>query len=142
DELEDMEGEIKTDDTLSSTVQMYLNPDLAHIIERSMKLAKEMNDEVISTEHLFLSLFEVENSAESFLEDASVEKNVVKKAINELRKEQEKTETHFTKQFRNLSKFSRNLTEMATQDKLDPVIGRDKEIMRLIQILSRRTKNN
>lgn len=142
EELEDMEGEVKTEDTLSSTVQMYLTPDLAHIIERSMKLAKEMNDEVISTEHLFLALFEVENSAQSFLEDASVSKNDVKKAIMVLRKEESKKETQFTRQFRSLSKFSRNLTEMALQDKLDPVIGRDKEIMRLIQILSRRTKNN
>lgn len=142
EELEEMEGEVKTEDTLSSTVQMYLTPDLAHIIERSMKIAKEMNDEVISTEHLFLALFEVENSAQSFLEDAAVAKNDVKKAITTLRKEESKKETPFMRQFRSLSKFSRNLTEMATQDKLDPVIGRDKEIMRLIQILSRRTKNN
>src|SRR5690606_8306440 len=98
EEFEEMEGEVKTEDTLSSTVQMYLTPDLAHIIERSMKIAKEMNDEVISTEHLFLALFEVENSAQSFLEDAAVAKNDVKKAITTLRKEESKKETPFMRQ--------------------------------------------
>ena len=141
DEIDEIEGE-QTDDTLPSAVQMYLTPDLAQIIERSMKVAKEMNDEVISTEHLFLALFDVENAAQSFLEDAKIERKVVVKALTDLRAEESKLETSFNKQFRNLSKFSRNLTEMASQDKLDPVIGRDAEIMRLIQILSRRTKNN
>ncbi|MAQ77061.1 type VI secretion system ATPase TssH [Candidatus Campbellbacteria bacterium] len=141
DEIDDMEGE-KTDDTLDSSVQMYLTPDLAQIIERSMKVSKEMKDEVISTEHLFLALFDVENAAQSFLEDANISRTKVEKALKDLRDMEEQMETSFTKAFRNLSKFSRNLTEMATRDKLDPVIGRDKEIMRLIEILSRRTKNN
>ncbi len=143
DELDDMEGDVQTDDTLASqAVQMYLTPDLAQIIETSMKIAKDMEDEVISTEHLFLALFDVENATQSFLEDAGIEKKAVLKALKELREEESKLETSFKKQFRSLSKFSRNLTEMASQDKLDPVIGRDKEIMRIIQILSRRTKNN
>jgi len=141
DEIDNAEGE-STQDTLSSAVQMYLTPDLAQIIERSMKIAKEMTDEVISTEHLFLALFDVENAAQSFLEDAAIERASVLKALTALRAEEDKLETTFSRKFRNLSKFSRNLTELATQDKLDPVIGRDKEMMRLIQILSRRTKNN
>jgi ATP-dependent Clp protease ATP-binding subunit ClpB len=141
DEIDEIEGE-ETEDTISSAVQMYLTPDLAQIIERSMKIAKEMEDEVISTEHLFLALFDIENASQSFLEDAAIERSAVLKALTDLRTEESKLETAFTKKFRNLSKFSRNLTEMATQDKLDPVIGRDGEIMRLIQILSRRTKNN
>lgn len=141
DEIDEIEGE-KTEDTLSSAVQMYLTPDLAQIIERSMKVAKEMKDEVISTEHLFLALFDVENSAQTFLEDAAIERASVLKALLDLRAEEDRLETAFNRDFRNLSKFSRNLTEMAAQDKLDPVIGRDKEMMRLIQILSRRTKNN
>lgn len=141
DEIDGVEGE-KTEDTLSSAVQMYLTPDLAQIIEQSMKIAKEMDDEVISTEHLFLALFDVDNSAQAFLEDSEIERKSVKKALVDLRNQEAELETSFNRQFRNLSKFSLNLTEMATQDKLDPVIGRDKEIMRLIQILSRRTKNN
>jgi len=141
DEVDDLGGE-ETVDTLASSVQMYLTPDLAQIIERSMKLAKEMNDEVISTEHLFLALFDVENAAQSFLEDAGIERKKVANTLEALRKEEDRLETSFGKEFRNLAKFSRNLTELASKDKLDPVIGRDKEIMRLVQILSRRTKNN
>ena len=141
DELDEGENEVK-EDTLDASVQMYLTPDLAQIIERSMKLAKEMKDEVISTEHVFLTLFDVENSAQIFLKNAGVKRKEVYQAIIQLREDEKQLNKSFNRQFRSLSKFSRNLTEMATQDKLDPVIGRDKEIMRLIQILSRRTKNN
>lgn len=143
DELEEFSGEEKNnEETLGTPNQMYLTPDLAQIIETSMKLAKEMEDEVIATEHIFLALFEVENAAASILEDAHIEKKKVEKALKEIREEEAKLEGTFKKKYRSLSKYSRNLTEMASQDKLDPVIGRDKEIMRIIQILSRRTKNN
>lgn len=141
DELDNAGGE-ETQDTLASATQMYLTPDLAQIIERSMKLAKEMNDEFISTEHLFLALFDVENAAQGFLDDANLVRKKVFDTLVELRKKEAELETSFNRQFRNLSKFSRNLTEMALADKLDPVIGRDREIMRVIEILSRRTKNN
>ena len=141
DEIEDMDGE-KTDDTLSSSVQMYLTPDLAQIIEQSMKIAKDMKDEVISTEHLFLALFDVDNAAKEFINNTGITRKKTLETLIELRAEEAKLDKSFNRQFRNLSKFSRNLTEMAAKDKLDPVIGRDQEIMRLIQILSRRTKNN
>jgi len=144
DELDEMEPDenVRGQETLSSSVQMYLTPDLAQIIERSMKLGKEMKDEFISTEHLFLALFDVENSAQSLLDEIDLERKDVEKTLKKLRDEEHKLAHTFQRQFRSLSKFSRNLTEMATQDKLDPVIGRDKEIMRIIEILSRRTKNN
>jgi ATP-dependent Clp protease ATP-binding subunit ClpB len=141
DELDEDENEVK-EATLDASVQMYLTPDLAQIIESSMKLAKEMKDEVISTEHVFLTLFDVDNSAQSFLRDAGIERKEVYRAMIQIREDEKQLNKSFNRKFRSLSKFSRNLTEMATQDKLDPVIGRDKEIMRLIQILSRRTKNN
>ena len=144
DELDEMEPDenVRGQETLSSSVQMYLTPDLAQIIERSMKIGKEMKDEFISTEHLFLALFDVENSAQSLLEEIDLDRKDVTRALKQLRDEEHKLAHTFQRQFRSLSKFSRNLTEMATQDKLDPVIGRDKEIMRIIEILSRRTKNN
>jgi len=144
DELDDIENETDapSEDTLSSSMQMYLTPDLAQIIERSMKISKELQDDVISTEHLFLALFDVENAAANFFAEAGIERKAIEKALKEIRIEESKLETSFSKQFRSLSKFSRNLTQMAQQDKLDPVIGRDAEIMRIIQILSRRTKNN
>ncbi len=141
DHLDEGESSIQ-EDTLSSAVQMYLTPDLAQIIERSMKISKEMDDEVISTEHLFLALFDVDNAAQAFLEDIELERKKVVKIMHDLREEEKQLQTSFKKKFRNLSKYSRNLTELAQKDKLDPVVGRDQEIMRLIQILSRRTKNN
>jgi ATP-dependent Clp protease ATP-binding subunit ClpB len=144
DEIDEMEPDenVRGQETLSSSVQMYLTPDLAQIIDRSMKIGKEMKDDFISTEHLFLALFDVENSAQSLLDDADLKRNEVARTLKKLREEEHKLAHTFQRQFRSLSKFSRNLTEMATQDKLDPVIGRDKEIMRIIEILSRRTKNN
>lgn len=143
DELDELAGELESrEDTMDAPNQMYLTPDLAHILETSMKIAKSMKDDVISTEHLFLALFDVENAVESLLEDAGISKDVVMKALMQIREEESKLEDSFNKKYRSLSKYSRNLTEMASQDKLDPVIGRDKEIMRIIQILSRRTKNN
>ena len=141
DEIDEDEEE-KTEDTLSSSMQMYLAPDLAQIIEQSIKVSKEMQDEIISTEHLFLALFDVENTAQIFLDNINLKRSSVMKALLDLREEESKVETSFKKQFRNLSKYSRNLTKIASEDKLDPVIGRDNEIMRLIQILSRRKKNN
>lgn len=141
DELDELEGDM-TEDTLNASVQMFVTPDLAQILEKSMKVSKDMSDEVISTEHLFLALFEVENATQSILDDASLTKKKSLQALKEVREDESKQETSFSKQFRALSKFSRNLTDLAKNDKLDPVIGRDKEIMRIIEILSRRTKNN
>lgn len=141
DELDELEGDM-TPDTLNASVQMFLTPDLAQILDNSMKLSKKMNDEVISTEHLFLSLFDIENATHSILEDAGLNKKKSQQVLKELRDEEKKQEGSFSKQFKALSKYSRNLSEMAKNDKLDPVIGRDKEIMRIIEILSRRTKNN
>jgi ATP-dependent Clp protease ATP-binding subunit ClpB len=142
EELNAEQDENLKEDTLSSAVQMYLTPDLAQIIERSLRVAKDMKDDVISTEHLFLALFDVPNSAQSFLDDLSIDRKKIEKALKDLRNDETKLESSFNHQFRSLSKYSRNLTEMASLDKLDPVIGRDSEIMRVIQILSRRTKNN
>ena len=142
DDLEEQSNSEDKSETVDAPNQMYLTGDLAHVIEKSMKIAKGMKDDVISTEHLFLALFDVENNAKDILDDAGIDKKKSEKIILELRTEESKLENSFKKKYRSLSKFSRNLTEMATQDKLDPVIGRDKEIMRIVQILSRRTKNN
>jgi ATP-dependent Clp protease ATP-binding subunit ClpB len=141
DELDEIEGD-EPKDTLNAAVQMFVTPDLAQILEQSMKISKDLEDDVISTEHLFLALFDVENATHAILEDAGLKKQSSIKVLKELREEEQKLEGSFSKRFRALSKFSRNLSEMAKNDKLDPVIGRDKEIMRIIEILSRRTKNN
>ncbi len=140
-EIDDIEGDI-TDDTLNASVQMFVTPDLAQILEQSMRVAKDMKDSVISTEHLFLALYDVENACQSIIEDTGITRKKVEQTLRELRDDETKLESSYDRQFRTLARFSRNLTDLARNDKLDPVIGRDKEIMRIVEILSRRTKNN
>ena len=138
--LDKLEGEVETADTLSASFQLYLTPDLAQVIEKSARIAKNMKDEFVATEHLFLAIMDVASDAQVLLERFRVKKEDAVKMILQLRKEEETGAVK--KQFKVLAKYTRNLTILAQQDKLDPVIGRDKEIMRIIQILSRRTKNN
>ncbi len=140
-EIDELEGDL-TDDTLNASVQMFVTPDLAQILERSMRVAKDMKDTVISTEHLFMAIFDVENACQSIIEDTGITRKKVEQTLRELREDETKLDSSYERQFRSLAKYSRNLTHLAKEDKLDPVIGRDKEIMRIIEILSRRTKNN
>lgn len=127
--------------TLSASYQIYLTGDLAQVIEHSAKVALELKDEFVSTEHLFVSLLEVPGEAKEFLSRFKIEKEKVISVLKLLRSENI-TESSASKKPKLLMKFTRNLTELARQDKLDPVIGREKEILRMMQILSRRTKNN
>ena len=127
--------------TISPAYQIYLNPDLAQVIEHSVKLAEYMKDDFVSTEHLFIAMLEVAGDAREVLARFRILKDPVMKVLEELRS-QNITDVTEPKRFRLLLKYTRNLTKLAKEDKLDPVIGRDNEIMRIIQILSRRTKNN
>lgn len=126
---------------LSQSYQMYLAQDLASILEISPNIAKSTNDEFVSTEHLFLTMLEVESPALELLKKFEVDAGAIRKFIIE-NKNKKNPITSSEKKNRNLTKFTRSLTELAKADKLDPVIGRDAEIMRVMQILSRRTKNN
>src|SRR3990167_10964490 len=127
--------------TLSPSYQIYLNPDLAQVIEHSAKLAEFLKDDFVSTEHLFIAMLEVPGEARETLSRYRIGKEAVMKVLEELRRENV-TDVSEPKKFRLLLKYTRNLTKLAKEDKLDPVIGRDNEIMRIMQILSRRTKNN
>ncbi len=127
--------------TLSPAYQIYLNPDLAQVIEHSVKLSEYMKDDFVSTEHLFLAMLEIAGEAREVLARFRILKDPVMKVLEELRS-QNITDVTEPKRFRLLLKYTRNLTNLAKEDKLDPVIGRDSEIMRIVQILSRRTKNN
>ncbi|MCF7833816.1 MAG: AAA family ATPase [Candidatus Pacebacteria bacterium] len=127
--------------TLSPSYQIYLNPDLAQVIEHSVKLAEYMKDDFVSTEHLFIAMIEVPGETRDILVRYKIQKDAVMKVLEELR-DQNITDVSEPKKFRLLLKYTRNLTKLAREDKLDPVIGRDNEIMRIMQILSRRTKNN
>ncbi len=126
---------------LSSSYQIYLTPELASIIESSAKVAATLKDEFISVEHLFISMCEVQSAAQEMLRRFRVTKEVVVEVVGELRAGSA-PEVQAPKKFKALGKFTRNLTRLAKENKLDPVIGRDNEIARVIQILSRRTKNN
>jgi len=127
--------------TLSPAYQIYLNPDLAQVIEHSAKLAESMKDDFVSTEHLFIALLDVGSEARETLARFRIHKDSVLKVLEQLRS-QNITDISEPKKFKLLLKYTRNLTKLAKEDKLDPVIGRDNEIIRIMQILSRRTKNN
>lgn len=127
--------------TISPSYQIYLNPDLAQVIEQSAKLAEFMKDDFVSTEHLFIAILEVTSEARETLARFRIHKDQVIKILEELRS-QNITDVSEPKKFKLLIKYTRNLTKLAREDKLDPVIGRDNEITRIMQILSRRTKNN
>ncbi|MEK7646740.1 MAG: AAA family ATPase [Patescibacteria group bacterium] len=126
---------------LSPSYQIYLTPDLAQILDNSVRVATTFKDEFISTEHIFLSIFDVACSARDILARFKIERDAVSAIIQEL-KISPATKEAEPKKFRTLFKYARSLTKLARENKLDPVIGRDTEIMRIIQILSRRTKNN
>jgi ATP-dependent Clp protease ATP-binding subunit ClpB len=128
-------------ETLSASFQMFLSPELAQIIEHSVRIAGSLGDGFVSTEHLFLANFDIKSDAREVLETFKINKNEVVKILNELRNSKEDI-TQSTKTLKSIRKFTQSLTERASQNKLDPVIGRDQEINRVIQILSRRTKNN
>ncbi len=127
--------------TVSSSYQMYLTPELAHTLENSLKVAQSFNDEFVSTEHIFIALLEAQGQIHEILSRFRIDKDQARRILEELRNSNI-TEATSAKKNKNIAKFTRNFTEMARADKLDPVIGRDTEIMRLMQILSRRTKNN
>ena len=138
--IESIDGP-ESKNTLSPSYQLYLTPDLAQIIELGSKIAASMNDEFVSTEHLFIAMFDVQGEAKQLLQRFKIERDDILRVVNDI-KENGPIDLDAPKKMRLLGKYTRNLTKLAREDKLDPVIGRDSEIMRIMQILSRRTKNN
>ncbi|MBI2587935.1 AAA family ATPase, partial [Candidatus Azambacteria bacterium] len=122
--------------------QVYLTQDLVRVLTRAADEAGELKDEYVSTEHLFLAMFEVESRAKEILEQAGLRRSDVLKALSELRGATRVTDTEPEAKFQVLEKYARNLTALAREKKLDPVIGRDDKIRRVMEVLSRRTKNN
>lgn len=105
-------------------------------------IAKKMNDEFVSIEHLILAIFGSKSKVAQILKDQGVTEKGLKAAIEELRKGERVTSASAEENYNSLNKFAKNLNELAKNGKLDPVIGRDEEIRRVLQILTRRTKNN
>ena len=127
----------------SGAGQIFITPRVKRIIDLANEEASRLKDEYISTEHLFLAILSERNTpAARVLESAGLSRERVYAAIQELRGGQRVTDKKAESRYRVLEKYSRDLTKLAREGKLDPVIGRDSEILRLVQILSRRTKNN
>ena len=120
----------------------YLSREANAVMQRAERLTKEMGDTYVSIEHLFLALIETASVVATMLKDAGVTANATRAAIAELRKGSKADEATAEERYQALSRYAINLNERARSGKLDPVIGRDDEIRRVLQILSRRTKNN
>lgn len=138
--LEALEGS-EIGQTISPSYQLYLTPDLASALEAAGRTAQELGDSYIGVEHLFIAVLEHPGPAVEVMQRAGIDKRQIFAALKEIR-EGNVQDAAQPKKFRALSKYARNLTKLALENKLDPVIGRDMEIQRVIQILSRRTKNN
>ena len=121
---------------------IYLSQNANKILLDAPNVAKKMGDEYVTIEHLWLSLLEVNSEVSKILKDFGVTKNSLEAAIRELRKGSKATSASSEETYQSLNKYAKNFNELAAEGKLDPVIGRDEEIRRVLQILSRRTKNN
>ena len=122
--------------------QAYLSNDSNAVLQKSIDYSKEMGDEFVSLEPILVALLNVKSTAANILRDAGMAEKDLRAAINELRQGQKVINQSADENYQALSKYAKNLIEEARAGKLDPVIGRDEEIRRVLQILSRRTKNN
>ncbi len=124
----------------SLTPQVYFTQDFARVMDEARKEAQRMQDEYVSCEHLFLGILQTFSRAREVLRD--IDYWAVLRVINEIRGGERVTDQHPESKYNVIEKYTRNLTQEAREKKLDPVIGRENEIRRIIQIISRRTKNN
>ena len=122
--------------------EAYLSRETNEVLQKATQYSKEMNDEFISLEPILLGLLNVKSTAANILKDAGMTDKELRSAITELRKGEKVTSQSSEETYQALEKYAINLNEAARSGKLDPVIGRDEEIRRVLQILSRRTKNN
>lgn len=122
--------------------ELQFSREVGSTLHQASIVAKNMNDEFVSVEHLILAIFKSKSKIAQILKDQGVTEKDLKTAITELRKGERVTSTSAEETYNALSKYANNLNQLANEGKLDPVIGRDEEIRRVLQILSRRTKNN
>ena len=127
---------------LGENVQLHLSANAGKVLAKAEKEAASLKDQYVSTEHIFLALVDAENRAGRMLRDNKINKKEVLSAIKSLRGNQNINSHDPEAKMRALEKYCRNLTALAKAEKIDPVIGRDEEIRRVMQVLSRRTKNN
>ena len=123
-------------------LQTFMSRSLTAVLNEAQRLASEMKDEYVSVEHLFLAALNKDRDAQQFAKKLNLSQAAVLEVLKNIRGNQRVTSAEPESTFAAIEKYAQNLTQMANQGKLDPVIGRDEEIRRVIQILSRRTKNN
>ncbi|MDR1395673.1 MAG: ATP-dependent chaperone ClpB [Deltaproteobacteria bacterium] len=140
----DLEKELNKLPQITGTgLASYTGPDLKKGLELAVAEAEKMRDDYVSTEHLLLGILDCKDTpAARILSERGLTRELVFKTLKELRGQQKVTDQNPEEKFQALQKFCRDLTDEARRDKLDPVIGRDEEIRRVMQVLSRRTKNN
>ena len=139
--LDSLDGQTRTN-LMISPHQIYLTPELGKTLEEAHKAATSLKDEFISSEHLFLGILEINSQAKEVLGRFRIDKEKIMGILSELRGKERVLEVEPDLKLQVLERYAKNLTKLARQDKLDPVIGREEEIKRIMQILSRRTKNN
>ena len=128
--------------TSSRAAETYMGRDAAYVLQKAVQKAEDMKDDFVATEHLLLALLEDKGGAGKMLNDAGFTTKLVESAIDSLRKGRHANSSGAENTYNSLDKYAKNLNKMAEEGKLDPVIGRGDEIRRVLQILSRRTKNN
>ncbi|MFM7488075.1 MAG: Clp protease N-terminal domain-containing protein, partial [Cytophagales bacterium] len=122
--------------------QAYLSQTANTVLQNAEKELREFKDEFIAIEHLLLALLATKDKVSSLMKDAGFDRAALVKAIKELRGGSSVKDQNAEAKYKSLERYSKNLNDLAKQGKIDPVIGRDEEIRRVLQILSRRTKNN
>ena len=125
-----------------SGAEQYLSSGANQVLQKALGLAQEMGDQYVSVEHILIALLEVKDNTSRLMKDNGIAQKELKLAVEELRKGSKVDSQTAEDKFNSLNRFAINLNERARSGKLDPVIGRDDEIRRILQILSRRTKNN
>ena len=125
-----------------SGTEIMFSRDASNMLNEAIAIAKKMNDEFVSIEHLLLAIFKSKSKIAQILKDQGVTEKGLEAAITEIRKGERVTSASAEETYNSLNKYAKNLNELAKSGKLDPVIGRDEEIRRVLQILTRRTKNN
>ena len=141
--INDLEKELKKLPQIEGAVQVYISPGLKQAIDIAFTEAERMKDQYVSTEHLFIGIADVNDSpASRILKSYGVTKDKIYSVLKSIRGSQSVTDQAPEEKYQALQRYCRDLTEEARKGKLDPVIGRDEEVRRVMQVLSRRTKNN
>lgn len=137
-----LDAMLKSYPKVSGGGAQYLSQQANQVLLKAQNMLKDFGDEFVAIEHIFLALLQGGDQTAQLLKDAGINEKDLTKAIKELRGGNKVTSASAEEQYNALNKYAKNLNELATKGKLDPVIGRDEEIRRVLQILSRRTKNN